>query len=1241
MHWSEKSKEQLITEIKQLSKQLDVLTANDAVRQQQLAGDTRFDLAQTLDHLNLIGMTIERDGTIIYCNPHAIKTLGWSEEEILGKNFFDILVPDDEKEQRFEAFINALAKGGIFEQKERSMLTKSGQLRYMNLNSAIFNNQGRELKSLTIVGEDVTDQRHVTVALNKTNTQLQDLVDNTSDLIQLLSMRGRFLFVNRAWREILGYSADEIPNLNVRDVIHPEFLDKTLQTFARIENGEQVPDFETVLRKKNGRRIFLSGSVNCRFENGKPVAFRCILHDVTAKVRAERAQKLYYSIATAITQSPNLDDLYHRIHEELGQVIDVKNFFIALYDANKSFLNFPYYVDEAFKGQMKFTKRKLGNGLTEYAIAVNKALFLTETDIHQLADAKQIYLYGQIPKVMLCVPLRIGDRITGIIGVKSYERTNKYDIRDLELLEFISGQVALAIARKQSEEILNKQTARLNAIFDSSSHLMWSVNKRFQLTSFNKNYSDLIARHLGIQTQLNVSTEKLGWRLIKPEGQQLLEEKYRLAFRGEPQYFEMEFESSLSKGMFFEMYLNPILLSDGIIEEVSGIARDITRRKKAEIALQESEAQFRTIFESFQDIYCRTDLQGRVLLVSPSVHKHTGFSQNEILGHRMSEFFAEGMEVEKALGRLLKTGHTIPNFEAAIRSKGGSVRDYMLNIRLIHDEHGNPIEAEGVARDITEMKQYSRELMKAKEEAERSLKVKERFLANMSHEIRTPMNGVIGMIDLLNDTPLQPEQKDYVQTIKKSSETLLNILNDILDLSKIEAGKMALHEAPLSLKELLDKLINLFRQAATNKQNDLSYVLGEGLPQYIIADETRLLQVLSNLTSNAIKFTEQGDIRLIVSEVQARGKFHKIKIEVSDTGVGISEENLKLLFNSFVQVDSSFTKSAGGTGLGLAISKELARLMKGETGVSSQLGKGSTFWFTFEVKETTISPNARKEEGEFVVFDHLKAYDPYILLVDDNAVNRMVASEILGKAGCTVENADSGKKAIRMIEANNFSGDRPYDLIFMDIQMPEMDGIETTQHLRNINGLNLPPVIAMTAYSMKEDRERFLNAGLDDYVPKPIRAQSLVLKVKEWLEKTANNGARRNKVLQAKQAEIALEQKIPLFDQEVIGQLKNLGGVEIVASVFEEFEQEASTLLSEILEGFTKHDLKVVQSHLHTLKGNAGTLGLSRLHKTIKDLEAKTKIGDYTSFEQEFQGIMEEFDDFRQHFPSYVAGLSV
>ncbi|MFT4032758.1 MAG: PAS domain S-box protein, partial [Siphonobacter sp.] len=313
-----------------------------------------------------------------------------------------------------------------------------------------------------MVAETTTTLRQTSpgLPLNSASSELQDLIRNTSDLIQMIDLQGRFLYVNKAWKDTIGYRSAELNQMNLRDVIHPEFMEETLSRFERVKNGEQIPDFEAVYRRKDGRRVYLTGSVNCRYdENGQPIAFRCIFHDTTAKSRAEKAQNLYYQIANSTLSTRSLNDLYYFIHEELGKVIDTKNFFIALYDQVKNYISFPYYVDEYFKGKFRFTKRKLGNGLTEYAIVANRPLMITEDEIRELADRRVMYIYGQIPKVMLSVPLRIGDRVTGIIGIKSYERTNKYDIRDLELLEFISGQVAIAIERKQAEAELGKQTA--------------------------------------------------------------------------------------------------------------------------------------------------------------------------------------------------------------------------------------------------------------------------------------------------------------------------------------------------------------------------------------------------------------------------------------------------------------------------------------------------------------------------------------------------------------------------------------------------------------------------------------------------------------------------------------------------------------------------------------------------------------------------------------------------------------
>ena len=1222
VRWSARTKEELVAEIRRLSKELDIQNGLDATRRTQ--STSTFDARKTVDQLNLIGLTIERDGTLTFCNQYTLRITAWQSEDVIGKNFFDVFVAGADRDRIRQEFEQAIERGGFLENKEINLLTKSGAQRNVQLNSLIINNVAGVITSFTIIGEDVTNKKRVASALSYSNAQLQDLVDNTSDLIQLVTLDGKFIFVNRAWREVLGYSSDEIAALTLTDVLHPDYAESTLQRLNQVKAGQKFPYFETVFRSKSGKTIFVSGSVNCRYDQGKPTAYRCILHNITSRIRAEKAQKLYYSIANWTLNARNLDDLYSNIHEELGRIIDARNFFIALYDQSKSYLYFPYYVDEYFRGNMRFTKRKLGNGLTEYAIRANKPLFLYEHEIQKLADDHNIYLYGQIPKVMLCAPLRIGDRITGIIGVKSYDDIGTYSTRDLELLEFISGQVALAIARKQDEAALAKQTARLNSIFDSSSHLIWSVNKSFQLTSFNRNYARLIETQAGEAPQMNVSTEKLGWRIIGEDNRRMLEEKYRLAFRGLPQTVELHFSTKKTDN-WLEINLNPILLSGGIIEEVSGIARDITVRKRTELELRESEEKFRGIFVNLQDIYCRVDREGRITMISPSVLKRTGYKPEEVLGRPITNF-VDRNDVHRALLRVVRN-KSLRNFEATIRTKEGQERQFMFNMLTLADHEGRVVEVAALARDITELKRNAQELLKAKEEAERSLKVKERFLANMSHEIRTPMNGVIGMIDLLNDTPLDTEQKEYVLTIKKSSETLLNILNDILDLSKIEAGKMQLHEAPVPLPEIMDKLVSLFGQQAAVKKNKLTYTLSPDLPQFIIADQTRLLQILSNLTSNAIKFTENGRVTIKATLLEKRGKFNRIKFEVQDTGIGIARDDLGLLFNSFSQVDTSSRKSFGGTGLGLAISKELAALMKGSIGVESEAGRGSTFWFTIEVKETAISPITQKTDGADVPLQNVFTdYHPQTLLVDDNAVNRKVASEILRKSGCAVDTASSGREAIQRVAGRIQSGQPMYDVVFMDIQMPDMDGIETTGHLREQFGTQLPPIIAMTAYSMREDRERFLSQGLDDYIAKPIRAQSLIAKVKEIVE--AGKAFRESAELRSKQMEISRERDIPMIDADTVAQLEQIGGRELVLSIFEDFEQEATTIMQGTLDAFAIGDIPTIKGHLHTLKGSAATIGVARVGDLAREAEGRLKHNDTTQLADDLHHLDQAFKEF-------------
>lgn len=1061
--------------------------------------------------------------------------------------------------------------------------------------------------------------------------QLQDLVENTSEIILLISLTGRILFSNKAFKESIGYSTDELASLNIEDLLYEKHKDDTLNLFSEIKEGKHYQDVQIVLRNKERKHLYLSGDISCRFENGKPVSYRCLLRDISQRRRAENAQNLYYSIAQYNLSTQNLFEFLQQVHLELQKNLFANNFFVAIYEKEVGEIYFPYHVDEKYTIEQSQTRRKMGKGIVEYAIVKNEPLFLNKDILEKLVSSNEVYLYGpEIPAVMVVVPLKVENQTIGIIGVKSYSDPNKFSNRDFELLQFVSGQVAVALNRKKREENIFLQTARLNSIFDSSSHLIWTVRHSLkrQLSSFNKNYSDLLEKNLGIPPEINVSTEKMGWRLIDPVDRPLLKEKYNKAFAGEPQHFEMHWGNLDGGTDWYEFYLNPILTGeDGEIEEVCGIARDITPQKNALLALKNSEEKFRNIIESFIDIYYRTDLNGNINMISPSVLTHTGYSLEEVMGNKVDKFFENATDSAKGIKTLLKTGN-VTNYEVNVRRKDGELRRFMLNIRMVRDKRNLPYEVEGVARDITDLKKYSEELIVAKNEAEKSLKIKEQFLANMSHEIRTPMNGVIGMIDLLNDTPLSSSQKDYVQTIRKSSETLLEILNDILDLSKIEAGKMELHPAATDLHEIINRLIALFSQRAKEKNNVFNAVICEDVPRYIMADQTRLLQILSNLTSNALKFTENGTVQVVVNKVDNE---NKIKFEVKDSGIGISEEGQKLLFNAFQQLDNSTKKSFGGTGLGLAISREFCKKMNGEMGVSSVEGEGSTFWFTIEAIPTNERPAEANDSKEKELTSYFTGSSPKILLVDDNAVNRKVASEILKKANCTVTTASSGKEAIATFLENS-----DFDVILMDIQMPEMDGVETTKRLRELVGDALPTVVAMTAYSMQNDRERFLENGMDEYIPKPIRAAILLSKLSEIIQQKTpkDKPLEVEKVVAQESHQFEVDSAIPAFDKEVVEGLKEMVGDEMLHSVYEDFKNEAIEQLVNTEKAFRDKNVKIIQAELHTLKGNSGTIGLMRIHEATKSIEEPSKTGDLSGFEEKFAILKKEFDFFIENFNS-------
>jgi len=466
----------------------------------------------------------------------------------------------------------------------------------------------------------------------------------------------------------------------------------------------------------------------------------------------------------------------------------------------------------------------------------------------------------------------------------------------------------------------------------------------------------------------------------------------------------------------------------------------------------------------------------------------------------MIRLFYVGGEVYYALSAL--TGFFLVVMIMAVhRMYRSSVAELELSYKnqgLIDDltSAGKDMEVlnQSLLSEIQHGKKIEAELKLAKEKAEKMSKAKGEFLANMSHEIRTPMNGVTGTLQLLEDTVLNTEQKQLVRTASSSADALLAILNDILDISKIEAGKLDFEHIAFDFKHIINNIVILHAQKAETQGVNLQQKYDDELPDYVMGDPIRLRQIIINLVSNALKFTRQGEVNISIEVISNDEKKVRLKIAVTDTGIGIPEAALETLFNAFTQADGSTTRKYGGTGLGLAIVSQLVGLMRGELGVDSVEGEGSSFWFIvdFDCTEKIVGEEL-PVMGEKAVLQ----LDSKVLLVEDNPVNQIIAQKMLEKTGIDPVLANNGVEALKILAEQEF------DLVLMDCQMPEMDGFDATREIRErgIKALhdNELPIVAMTANVMAGDRERCLEVGMNDYIGKPVQRTHLESVLRKWL----------------------------------------------------------------------------------------------------------------------------------------------
>lgn len=1060
----------------------------------------------------------DTNGIIEYANPKFTELTGYSNIELVGQNP-RILKSGEQPGAFYKEFWKTISAGnewhGEFHNKK-----KNGEFFWEAASvSPIFDAQGKITNYLK-VAEDITEHKQNQEALRISEEQNRAITQTAADAIISINEDGIILSWNKAAEKIFGYSSAEKINTKLSEIIPSRYKAGHDTAMERIKNkGNKKLIGKTVqltATRKDGVEIPIEFSLSS-WEANNQKNYTGIIRDITERKRAEQIQKVLYNISQAALTSKNTEDLISIIQKQLGTIIDTKNFYIAFYDAKTDTFTSPFVSDE----KDKLETWPAGKTYSAYVVKKGKSLLVTKEYLKKLKAAGEIVNVGVASEVWLGVPLITEGLAKGVLAVQSYTDENAYTKQDVEILEFVASQIATSLERKNAEQNLIES------------------EERFKMLS-TLTFEGIVLHDNGIVTDVNLSFAKMfGYEYEELIGSNVIKllavkKDYEIIVQNIKKSHSLpyEIEGIKKDGSHFPLEIegrDVFIKAENKTLRVAAV-RDITERKKAEqiqkVLYNISNAGIET--DNLEELLAQIQIElGKII---DSTNFHVAFYDEETDLISLPFFLNNEVNIPEVVTGKTLTRYLIKQKKSLLINKekllklrkSNEIRDFEVDPEIwlgVPLKNGGKLTGVLIVQSYTDQNAYNEsdlrilefvsdqvgisihrkktelDIVQALQKATESDRLKSAFLATISHELRTPLNAIIGFSEFFDENLPIDDMVNFGKIINSSGQHLLSIVNDLFDITLIEAGETKLKNEETSLKTIfydVHAVIEGKMQRDNKKSVELKLIFSEEDEDFSFnADVNKIKQILINLLKNAIKFTHNGYIHYGCELVNEKNSAF-LKFYVKDTGIGISKEKQNLIFEIFRQADDTYTRKYGGTGIGLSVAKRFAEVLGGKIWLESEVGVGSTFYFTIPVEKPESVSLPILEEKEAIEISGNKTKT--ILIVEDDLMSFKFFEVVLHNLGYKYILAQDGEEAIRMCKEN-----KDIDLVLMDINMPVLNGYEATKAIKQF----LPnlPIIAQTAFATAGDREKSLAAGCDDYITKPINKDELIKMIGKYLNK--------------------------------------------------------------------------------------------------------------------------------------------